>query len=55
MVAALCFGMAQGMGQEDVMKLALATSAANVMCDGSQPAEYSVIEELLPRAIVNAF
>ena len=52
MVAALAYGMEQGMEVTEAMRLALATSAANVMCDGSQPANISQVKELLPRAQV---
>ena len=39
MVAALAYAAEQGMREEDTVRLAVATSAANVMCSGSQAAE----------------
>ena len=49
MVAALAYAAEQGMREEDTVRLAVATSAANVMCSGSQAAERSAVDELLPR------
>lgn len=49
MVAALAFAAEQGMTREDTVRLAVAVSAANVMCSGSQAAERSAVDALLPR------
>lgn len=49
MVAALAYAAEQGMADADTVRLAVATSAANVMCSGSQAAERSAVDELLPR------
>ncbi len=51
-VAAFAYGLEQGMAEEEMLKLALATSAANVMCSGSQPARRAQIEALLSKAIL---
>lgn len=51
MVAALAYAAEQGMADADTVRLAVATSAANVMCSGSQAAERSAVDELLPRVI----
>ncbi len=51
-VAAFAYGLEQGMAEEEIMKLAIATSAANVMCSGSQSAEREQIEALLPKAVL---
>ena len=51
MVAALAYAAEQGMSGEDTVRLAVATSAANVMCSGSQAAERSAVDELLPRVV----
>lgn len=47
-VAALAFAEAQGLSEEEAVRLSTATGAANVMCSGTQAAERAVIEELLP-------
>ena len=49
MVAALAYATAQDLSAGDTVRLAVATSAANVMCSGSQAAERSAVEKLLPR------
>lgn len=49
MVAALACATEQGMDDGATVALAVATSAANVMCSGSQAAERSAVEQLLPR------
>ena len=54
MVAALAYAEAQGLDDGHTVMLAVATSAANVMCSGSQAAECSAIYELLPRVIWHA-
>ena len=51
MVAALALAAARGMSDEDTVRLAVAASAANVMCSGSQAAERSEVEKLLPRVV----
>lgn len=51
MVAALAYAAEQGMTDAETVRLAVATSAANVMCSGSQAAERSAIDELLPRVV----
>ena len=48
-VAALAYAESQDMSEEDAVRLSTATGAANVMCSGTQAAERSVIEELLPK------
>lgn len=54
MVAALAYATAEGMDPADTVRLAVATSAANVMCSGSQAAERAAVEELLPRVVFHA-
>ena len=51
MVAALAYAAEQGMADADTVRLAVATSAANVMCSGSQAAERSAVDEVLPRVV----
>lgn len=46
-VAAFAVAEAEGMSAEDSVRLASATGAANVMCSGSQAAEFRTIESLL--------
>ena len=48
MVAALAYAEAEGLNEENTVRLSIATGAANVMCSGTQAAERSQIEELLP-------
>lgn len=48
MVAALAVACEKQLSDEKTVALAMATSAANVMCSGTQAAEWSVIEKLLP-------
>ena len=47
-VAALAYAEEQGLSEENTVRLSIATGAANVMCSGTQAAERSQIEELLP-------
>ena len=47
-VAALAYAEAEGLNEENTVRLSIATGAANVMCSGTQAAERSQIEELLP-------
>ena len=49
MVAALVFAAEQGMSEADTIRLAIAASAANVMCSGTQAADRQQIEALLPQ------
>ena len=51
MVAALAVAEEKGMNLEDTVCLSTATGAANVMCSGTQPAEYEVIRELIPKVV----
>jgi 1-phosphofructokinase len=48
-VAALAVAEEVGMSLEETVRLSTATGAANVMCSGSQAAEYSIIQELIPK------
>ena len=48
-VAALAYAQEKGMSLEDTVRLSTATGAANVMCSGTQAAEYEVIESLMPK------
>lgn len=48
-VAALAYADSLGMSDEDAVRLSTATGAANVMCSGTQPAEWEAIEKLLPQ------
>ena len=49
MVAALAYAESQDMSEENAVRLSTAAGAANVMCSGTQAAERSVIEALLPK------
>ena len=48
-VAALALAEERGLGLEDTVRLSMATGAANVMCSGTQAAEYETVAGLLPR------
>lgn len=50
-VAALAVAEDRGLTLEETVILSTATGAANVMCSGTQAAEYSVIESLMPKVI----
>lgn len=50
-VAALAVAEESGMGLEETVCLSTATGAANVMCSGTQAAEYDVIRELIPKVV----
>lgn len=50
-VAALAFAEERNMSLEDTVRLSTATGAANVMCSGTQAAEYEVIRELMPKVV----
>lgn len=51
MVAALAVAEEGEMSLEDTVRLSTATGAANVMCSGTQAAEYEVIEKLIPQVV----
>lgn len=48
-VAALAYAEAQGLSEEEAIRLSTATGAANVMCSGTQAAEREAVEALLPK------
>ena len=48
-VAALAYAEVRKMSLEETVRLSTATGAANVMCSGTQAAEYEVIESLIPK------
>jgi 1-phosphofructokinase len=48
-VAALAIAEENNMGMEETVRLSTATGAANVMCSGTQAAEYDTIKELMPK------
>ena len=50
-VAALAVAEEGGMSLDETVRLSTATGAANVMCSGTQAAEYEVIEGLLSRVV----
>lgn len=50
-VAALAVSEEAGSTLEETVRLSTACGAANVMCDGTQAAEYKVIRELMPEVI----
>lgn len=52
-VAALAYAADTGMSLEDAVRLSTATGAANVMCSGTQAAEYGVIETLIPKVVTH--
>lgn len=52
MVAALAWGRARGMGDEDRLRLAIAISAASVMCSGTQAPARETVEKLYRQAVV---
>jgi 1-phosphofructokinase len=54
-VAALAVAEEAGMSLEEAVRLSTATGAANVMCSGSQAAEYSTIQELMPKVLYQNF
>lgn len=53
-VAALAVAEEKGMSLEDTVRLSTATGAANVMCSGTQAAEYDVIRDLIPKVVFHA-
>ena len=48
-VAALAYAEAQGLSEEEAVRLSTAVGAANVMCSGTQAAEREAVEALLPK------
>ncbi len=48
-VAALALAEEKGLSLEETVRLSTATGAANVMCSGTQAAEYETVRELMPR------
>lgn len=52
-VASLAIAEASGMSLEETVRLSTATGAANVMCSGTQAAEYEVIEGLIPKVVLH--
>ncbi len=48
-VAAMAVAEERGMSLTEAVRLSTATGAANVMCSGSQAAEYAQIEALMPK------
>ena len=53
-VAALAYAEESGMSLEETVRLSTATGAANVMCSGTQAAEYEVIKELIPKVVFHS-
>ena len=47
MVGAICLGLDKGYSIGEIIKLSIATSAANVTCSGTQAAEWNQIEPLI--------
>lgn len=52
MMAALVYGYEKNLPEEEIFRLAIATSAANVMCSGTQAAPREEIERLLPKVML---
>ncbi|MCI9593267.1 MAG: 1-phosphofructokinase [Lachnospiraceae bacterium] len=50
-VAALAVAQEVQMPLAETVRLSTATGAANVMCSGTQAAEYAVIQELMPKVV----
>ncbi len=55
MVAALAYGMDKKLDRSGMLRLAMATAAANVMCDGTQAADMEQIQTLLPQARIERY
>lgn len=55
MVAALALSEEQGLSMEDTIRLAVAASAAAVMCNGTQAAERESVLALMPRVSFERF
>lgn len=51
-VAALAVAEMKGLELEDAARLAVATGSANVMCSGTQAAEKSAVEALIPSVVI---
>lgn len=51
MVAALAVSEEAGSSPEDIVRLSIACGAANVMCSGTQAAEYDMIRKLMPEVV----
>ena len=49
MVGALAVAVEAGKGLEDTVRLSMASGAANVMCSGTQAAEYETVTKLIPK------
>lgn len=52
MMATLCHGAASGKSFADTCRLAMAVSAATVMCPGTQAADMNTVRELLPKVVL---
>ena len=52
-VAALALSEERGMSLEETVRLSTATGAANVMCNGTQAAEYEVISKLISKVVMH--
>ena len=50
-VAALAVAEESGKSLEDTVRLSTAAGAANVMCSGTQAAEYDTIKNLIPKVV----
>jgi len=50
-VAALAVAEERGMSLDETVRLSTATGAANVMCSGTQAAEYDTIKNLIPKVV----
>ncbi len=52
-VAALAVAEVLGLSLEEAARLSTATGAANVMCSGSQAAEYEDVQRLIPQVVLH--
>lgn len=50
-VAALAVAEEEGKSLEETVRLSIAAGAANVMCSGTQAAEYETVKELMPKVV----
>lgn len=55
MVAAITYAMTQNMDMQDVIRLAVATSAGAVMSEGTKPAEKAVVEKLMKDVVITTW